>query len=177
MSEGRGRIHYENPFVTPVELREPARRLRGRMAAPVTIWTSGAGGARTGLTISSAVIAEGRPSLVLGLMNDTSDLFEAIQENGRFVVHVLEESHKVLADVFAGLRPSPGGMFSSLDTHESEWGPVLSDVPNRAFCRHTGSIEAGYQRLVQGAAERIELDDLERPLVYFRGRYRPLRAL
>ena len=172
-----GGIHYEDPFATPLEKREPWRRLRGRLAAPVTLWTSGGPDARTGLTISSIVIADGEPPLVLGLMKDTADLFTSIQETGRFVVHVAERDDRTLADRFAGLRPSPGGLFAGEEVEDTEWGPVLTRLVNRASCRLVGEVAAGYQRLVQGAIERIDLDELESPLVLFRGRYRSLGGL
>ena len=169
-----GGIHYEDPFVTPPERREPWRRLRGRLAAPVTIWTSGGPEAPAGLTISSLLIADGKPPVVLGLMNDTTDLYASIKETGTYVVHVTSQDQRVLADRFAGLRPSPGGIFSGLEVEASEWGPALAEFPNRASCRLVEEHAAGYQRLVTGALERIELDDLSAPLVYFRGRYRSL---
>ncbi|HWC31792.1 MAG TPA: flavin reductase family protein, partial [Actinomycetota bacterium] len=166
-----GGIHYEDPFATPVEKREPWRRLRGRLASPVTLWTSGSREARTGLTISSVVVADGQPPSVLGLMKDTSDLFASIQESGRFVVHVVERDDRALADRFAGLRPSPGGLFAGEEVEDSEWVPVLTRLVNRAYCRFVSERAAGYQRLVEGTIEQIDLDELESPLVLFRGRY------
>ena len=169
-----GEIHYDDPFATPQDKREPARRLRGRLAAPVSIWTSGESDARTGLTVSSLMVAEGKPSLVLGLISDTTDLYAAIKETGTFVVHVLDDTRRVLADQFAGLRPSPGGLFEGLDVEQTEWGPVIASLKNRARCRLLDEVESGFQRLVRGAIERIELEDLDGPLIYYRGRYRAL---
>ena len=167
-------VHYEDPFATPADKRVPARRLRGRLAAPVTVWTSGSSDARTGLTVSSLLVAEGKPSLVVGLIAETTDLFGTIQETGAFVVHILAASDRVLADRFAGLRPSPGGLFQDLDAKDSQWGPVLPAFSNRACCKFVDEIETGYQRLVRGSIERIDLEELDRPLVYYRGRYRTL---
>ncbi len=171
-----GGIHYEDPFATPAEKREPWRRLRGRLAAPVTLWTGGPPEARAGLTISSLVVADGDPPSVLGLMNQTTDLFAAIEETGAFVVHVLEDHDSALADRFAGLRPSPGGLFVDQDVTDSRWGPVLKARTNRAFCRLIDHSPAGYQRLVRGAIERIDVEELASPLVLFRGRYRALKT-
>ena len=173
---GEGGIHYEDPFATPAEKREPWRRLRGRLAAPVTLWTSGTPESRAGLTISSLVVADGDPPSVLGLMNDTTDLFAAITETGSFVVHVLERDDRLLADRFAGLRPSPGGLFVDQSVTDSQWGPVLTTIVNRACCRLLDHSLAGYQRLVRGAIERIDVEELHSPLVLFRGRYRVLES-
>lgn len=171
----QGHIHYENPFVTPIHQRDPVRRLRGRLAAPVTIWTTGSGASRSGLTMSSILVAEGEPSSVLGLVSDTTTLFEVIGETGTFVVHVIDEENHILADVFAGLRPAPGGMFEGLEVEDSDWGPVLTQFGNRAYCKVWDTTPAGYQVLVRGAIEELELAELTHPLTYFRGRYRSLR--
>jgi len=175
MGDDAGGVHYENPFVTPVDRRDPARRLRGRLASPVTVWTSGSVDAPVALTMSSILIADGDPPFVLGLLNDTTDLWASINLTGAFVVHLLEEQDDAVSDEFAGLRPSPGGPFSRLDVEDSEWGPVLTHKKNRAFCRLRASEAAGYQHSVKVEIERIELDELDSPLVLFRGRYRNLK--
>jgi len=35
------RVGGQPPFAVPAERRDPARRLRGRLVAPVTVWTAG----------------------------------------------------------------------------------------------------------------------------------------
>jgi 3-hydroxy-9,10-secoandrosta-1,3,5(10)-triene-9,17-dione monooxygenase reductase component len=167
-------VHYTDPFATPPQARTAARRFRGRLSAGVTIWTAGDPRSRVGLTISSMAVAEGSPSIALGLMNDTTDLWERIRETGTFVIHILTEGDREIADRFAGLRPSPGGVFSGLDVDDGDWGPVIGTLSERAYCRYLETSETGYQQLVRGEIERIELSELTRPLVYFRGRYRAL---
>lgn len=174
MTDPNRYVHYTDPFATPAEQRTPARRLRGRLASAVTVWTSGTASTRAGLTISSLVVAEGSPSVVMGLMTDTSSLWESIESTRAFVVHILAEDDRVIADRFAGLRPSPGGVFAGLDVDDTGWGPAVTAFADRVYCRFSGATEAGYQRLVTGEIERIELGDLAEPLVYFRGRYRGL---
>ncbi|MFN2557653.1 MAG: flavin reductase family protein [Nitriliruptorales bacterium] len=173
MDEPAGRIHFEHPFLTPLQERAPTRRFRGRLAAPVTVWTSGALTARGGLTVSSLLVAEGDPPLVLGLLSDVSELWAAMHESGAFVVHVLDHSQRALSERFALRTPAPGGLFSGLEVSESSWGPVLRDVPTRAYCRLQGASPVGYSSLVTGSIERLDLhEDFHDPLVYFRGHYR-----
>jgi flavin reductase (DIM6/NTAB) family NADH-FMN oxidoreductase RutF len=121
------------------------------------------------------MVAEGSPSIIVGLMNVTTDLYEAINETRAFVVHLLGERDRIIADRFAGLRPSPGGLFVGIEIEDGDWGPVMSAFPNRVYCRYLDATQAGYQELVTGEIERIELDDLVDPLIYFRGRYRALK--
>lgn len=170
----QGGVHADHPFETPQEQRDPARRFRGRLAAPVTVITAGEGDHRTGLTVSSLVVAEGDPSRIYFLLGSTTDLHYGIEETGKFVVHVLEEGHQAIADVFAGLRPSPGGRFAGLNVEQSEWGPVLADVGTRAYCTYEGGDEETFFIVAEGAIDKLDLADIEDPLVYFRGRYRSM---
>lgn len=172
MAESPGDIHDEHPFADPPEERDPARRFRGRMAAPVTIVTAGRPENRAGLTVSSLVVAEGEPSRVHFLVGSETDLFAALSETGSFVVHILAERHREVSDVFAGLRPSPGGLFARLEVEDGDFGPILVDIEDRAFCRVVDAAEDTFHVLISGAVEAIETSDLTDPLVYFRGAYR-----
>ena len=47
-----------NPFAGA---DDPVRRFRGRLGGAVSLWTTGEGAARTGLTVSSLMVANGEP--------------------------------------------------------------------------------------------------------------------
>ncbi|MEX0825273.1 MAG: flavin reductase family protein [Acidimicrobiia bacterium] len=164
-------IHDEHPFADPEDMRDPVRRFRGRLAAPVTVITAGGPGNHSGLTVSSLVVAEGEPSHVIFLCGTNTDLWSAIVASGHFIVHVLEESHREISDRFAGIRPSPGGLFAGLDPVDTDWGPLIPSVETRAFCRFSGHTETEIYALVDGIVDRVDLSDVSRPLQYFRGRY------
>lgn len=165
-------IHRDNPFVDDPDSRDPVRRFRGRLSAPVTIFTSGDQEDPTGLTVSSLMIIEGDPGYVEAVIGPTTDLWDLVEETGRFVVHVCTDEDRHMAEVFAGLRPSPGGIFTGLEVTQSEWGPVIDSLDNRAFCTFETSREIGYSGLVTGRIDRVEVTDLTNPLAYFRGGFR-----
>ena len=71
-----------DPFEGFADGPDRGRRLRGRLVAPVTVWTAGSGENRAGLTVSSCLVAEGEPAEVLGLIGDLTDLYAAILEAG-----------------------------------------------------------------------------------------------
>src|SRR5918997_543801 len=54
-------IHAGHPFATPEPERDPLRRWRGRMTAPVSVWAAGDGTGRVGWTLTAFVIADGEP--------------------------------------------------------------------------------------------------------------------
>jgi 3-hydroxy-9,10-secoandrosta-1,3,5(10)-triene-9,17-dione monooxygenase reductase component len=168
-------IHSDNPFVDDPDSRDPVRRFRGRLSAPVTIVTAGGEADRTGLTVSSLVIVEGEPGRVEVVVGPTTDLWDAAAGTGRFVIHVCTDEDRALTEVFAGLRPSPGGIFAGLEVNQSDWGPVIDRLTNRAYCTFEDRREVGYSGLISGTIDRVEVADLNRPLTYFRGRFHTLQ--
>lgn len=170
----QGGIHEEHPFQTPMTERDPVRRFRGRLTAPVTIVTSGRGPEATGLTVASMMIAEGDPAMVFLLVGPTTDLFHAMGATERFIVHVGSQRHREESDVFAGFRPQPGGLFARSEIEETDYGPKLLDFDNRLHARVISMEDASYSVLVTGAVDSIDLDDTDDPLVWYRGAYRSL---
>lgn len=167
-------IHADNPFSLPVDQRDPVRRLRGRLAAPVTVLTAESNDIRAGLTVSSFFVVEGDEALTAALVGTGTDFVDAAEASGTFVAHILTEDCHSLADIFAGIRPAPGGMFRGLDVETTDWGPRLSAVSNWAGCRLVERRPLGDQSLLVGAIEDLAVSDLSDPLVYFRGTYRQL---
>jgi 3-hydroxy-9,10-secoandrosta-1,3,5(10)-triene-9,17-dione monooxygenase reductase component len=166
------RIGMQHPFAVPPERRDPARRLRGRLVAPVTVWTAGQPPDGAGLTVSSVLVAGGQPARLLGLIDPTSALWQAMQESRAFVVHVLAVGDRPLADRFSDIRPPIRGAFDRLEVVESRWGPVLGGRRPRVACRLAGSVPVGHAELVEGLIEQLELPDLEDPLAYLHGSFR-----
>ena len=166
-------IHSEHPFLEPESSRDPARRLRGRLGGVVTLWTSGQGTGRAGLTVSSMMVAGGEPARVLALLDPDSDLFDALQENRRAVCQLLRWEHHHLADVFAGIAPAPGGPFRQARFEETEWGPVLASARTWVGLTLDAAEPVGWSVLVTCTVQNLVLGDEADPLVHRRGRYVP----
>lgn len=164
-------IHSDHPFVPPEGDRDPLRRLRGRLPAPVSVWSTGAGSERAGLTISSLLVADGEPGRVLGLVDADSDFWDA--DPSTWVVNVLGAEHRFLADAFAGTAPAPGGPFRLGSWTDSEWGPVLAGTAGWLGVRRADvePREAGWGLLVEAVVEHVEVGDAE-AMIHLRGRYR-----
>lgn len=170
-----GEIYEDvNPFATPEEDRDPVRRFRGRLAAPVTVITAGDAGDRTGMTVSSIMVSEGDPGQAHFLATPTADLCDVIDRTGRFVIHILGTDHRQISEIFAERQPSPGGLFAGVAFEDGAWGPVLTDVATRAFCLAATATVAGYSRLVSADIDHVEASALDDPLLYFRGNYRQI---
>ncbi len=142
----------DDPFGTPVDERRLDRRFRGRLVAPVTVWTAASLDRRAGLTVSSLLVAEGEPAEVLGLIDPLSELFDVLVERGAFVVHVLDHSDRRLAGMFAGEYPLDA--IEEVDLVQSELGPVLSGSRHTLGCRLAGSETVGFRCSCGDASRR-----------------------
>lgn len=164
-------IHDSHPFATPDDERDPVRRFRGRLSAPVTVVTAGSGERRTGLTVSSLMVADGEPGRVFFLCGHNTDLSDRVVETGGFVVHVLGWDDRHLADRFSGRMPSPGGLFVGIETSDGPRGPLIAGLPTRAECRLASATDVGWYLSIDGEVESVALGDPVAPLQYHRGRF------
>lgn len=167
-------IHGEHPFLPAESERSPVRRFRGRLASPVSLWTTQHAGRRAGLTVSSVLVADGDPGYVLGLLDPDSDLCEMLLKARTAVVALLGEPHRQLADAFGYVAPAPGGPFRLAEWTETEWGPAPAGVSAWAGGRLVPGEprEIGWAVQAQLEIEHVELrpDDVP-PVVHRRGRY------
>jgi flavin reductase (DIM6/NTAB) family NADH-FMN oxidoreductase RutF len=169
--EPGAQIHSVDPFATPEPDRSPVRRFRGRLAGAVTLWTAPG---PAGLTVSSTLVADGDPGCVLGLIDEESDLSDAVRTGGRFAVTVLGAGDQQLADRFAGVMPAPGGLFAGGAWTDTGFGPVPVGAGTWAGCRLASRRPCGWALLVEGIIDTVHLDSGPAPLMHFRGRYRRL---
>ncbi|MDI1461743.1 flavin reductase family protein [Catellatospora sp. KI3] len=164
-------IHDSDPFATPESARNPVRRLRGRFAMTVSLWTAPG---PAGLTVSSSLVADGEPGRLLGLVDDESELWPAIEAAGVFAVTPLGPANRQLADRFAGLMPAPGGLFRQEPWQETAYGPVPAGSATWVGCRLDGARPFGWGLLVEATLVEITLGPADPPLLHHRGRYATL---
>lgn len=178
-------IHSTDPFADPVN--EPARQLRGRLGARVTIWAAGKlhagtpsredadrrGEGAAGLTVSSMMTVPGDPWRVTGLVNVDSDLAEILADTGTLAISLLDGPDEEISETFSGALPSLGGPFRRGDWEDSPWGPHLKGR-TWAGVRIEGTRPLGWLLEVTGTLDRIEIADDPAPLHHVRGRYRTL---
>jgi 3-hydroxy-9,10-secoandrosta-1,3,5(10)-triene-9,17-dione monooxygenase reductase component len=164
-------IHSSDPFATPEQEKSAVRRLRGRLASAVTLWTAPG---PAGLTVSSMMVADGEPGRVLGLVDEESDFYDAVQRSRVFAVTPLGPEDQQLADRFAGLMPAPGGLFAAGAWTATEYGPLPRSAGTWAGCRLTDDRTVGWSQLVEATIQVVRTDAVPVPLLHFRGRYHRL---
>ena len=165
-------IHDGFPFPTD---EDPVRRLRGRLGGQVSLWTTGSGADRAGLTISSLLVVGGEPALVIGAIDPDSDLADEIEVGSTAVVQLLSWQQRDLAEAFAGTAPAPGGPFRRASWRDTAWGPRAEEATAWAGVRVRSLEPQGWSLLVTADIEQVELGDDTAgggPLLHRRGRYR-----
>lgn len=160
-------IHQENPFAEPPD---PVRRFRGRIGGAVSLWTAGEGADRTGLTVSSVMVANGDPAAVVGLLDPDSDLYAGLVATGRGVVQLLSWADRDLAEAFGGVAPAPGGPFRLGSWEQTPSGPALAGRTH-ARVRYVESRDIGWSTLVVAEIEEVVIAEDPTPLEHRRGRY------
>jgi flavin reductase (DIM6/NTAB) family NADH-FMN oxidoreductase RutF len=166
-------IHSTHPFADPEP--DPVRRFRGRLGGAVTLWTTGEGASRSGLTISSLVVANGETASILALVDPDSDFLEGVRETGRCVVQGLSWSDRALAEMFAGSAPAPGGAFTHAAFEQTEWGPRLVSATSWAFAAPVDERVVGWSVVLTCEVEEAGVrDETEPALGHRRGRFFPL---
>lgn len=164
-------IHAEHPF-TGHEPSDEVRRLRARLGGVVTLWTTGEGESRAGLTVSSVMVARGDEGRVLCLVDPLSEFAEEFDRTGRAVVQLLRWSHREVADAFAGLSPAPGGPFRVAPFEQHSHGPRLLSAGTWAAVEREAATEVGWSTLCTTRIVELHVDTEADPLVHRRGRYR-----
>lgn len=167
-------IHSSHPFAPPPEDRAAARRLRGLLPSPVTVWTSAADTHRDGWTISSFLVANGDPAELVALVSGDAEWWDLFRETSRAVVNVLAQGHGQVADVFARTAPSPGGVFRTGEWEAADDGPRLASA---AAWIGVGLIDpnpepAGWGLLVRARIDWVEIAEGVPALEHRNGRYR-----
>jgi flavin reductase (DIM6/NTAB) family NADH-FMN oxidoreductase RutF len=139
----------------------------------VSLWTTGAGSDRAGLTVSSLLVAAGEPSFVLGLIDPDGDLADRLRGDGAgCVVQLLDWRHRDVAERFAGQLPAPGGLFAADDWVETDFGPRLADVETWVGCVVDDLRDVGWSLEVRCRIESATIGAADEPLLHRRGRYR-----
>jgi flavin reductase (DIM6/NTAB) family NADH-FMN oxidoreductase RutF len=162
-------IHGEHPF-RPADSDE-VRRLRARVGATVSLWTSGEGDDAAGLTVSSYVVVNGEPGRIVGALDPDADLTERLTANGRAVVQLLAWRDRDLAEMFGGTMPAPGGPFGQAEFVATPYGPRLARATTWAHCSLESSAPTGWSDLVTLTIDEVAVGEADW-LVHEGGRFR-----
>lgn len=140
------------------------------MTGVTVVTTRDPDGEPAGLTVNSFSSLSLDPPLVLFSVGKSSNTFEAFGTDNGFVIHVLAQDQRDIADQFA---TKDTDRFDGID-----WSPGFDDLPVLDGCLATFECsrehvyEGGDHLILVGRIERLWVGERERPaLGYFRSRY------
>ncbi|HMA37521.1 MAG TPA: flavin reductase family protein [Chloroflexia bacterium] len=146
------------------------RRVMGSFASGVTIVTTlDAAGRPRGFTASGMSSLSLDPRLLLVCVNTNSATLTAIQARQAFVVNILAEAQRELAQRFASRLEA--AKFNGISWQPGTTGlPVLEGALAHAECQVFRIYEGGDHVIILGEVVAAAAGDAV-PLLYFRGRY------
>jgi 3-hydroxy-9,10-secoandrosta-1,3,5(10)-triene-9,17-dione monooxygenase reductase component len=140
----------------------------------VSVITAGAGEARTGLTVTSAISLSVDPPTMLVCVNRNASAWPIIQRERHYCVSILDARHREIADRFAGR----GGVTGSARYEGARWRQFatgasgLEDALAVIDCRVEEIIERYSHGIIIGSVQSVHLGGGGEALVYGHGRYR-----
>jgi 3-hydroxy-9,10-secoandrosta-1,3,5(10)-triene-9,17-dione monooxygenase reductase component len=162
---------YQPPLIPALgTFREAMRHLVGG----VSVITAGAGEARTGLTVTSAVSLSVDPPTMLVCVNRNASAWPIIQRERHYCVSILDARHQEIADRFAGR----GGVAGSARYEGARWRQFatgasgLEDALAVIDCAVEEIIERHSHGIIIGSVQSVHLGGGAEALVYGHGRYR-----
>ena len=157
----------------PATFKDAMRHLVGG----VSVITAGAGEARTGLTVTSAISLSLDPPTMLVCVNRDASAWPVIQRERHYCVNILDSRHQDLADRFAGRNGVngaaryEGARWRQFAT--GAWG--LEDALAVVDCAVEEIIERHSHGIIIGAVKSVHLGGGSEALVYGHGSYRALK--
>jgi len=130
-----------------------------------------------GMTANSLTSVSLDPLLILVCVDHNARLLTYLQQQRRFGVNILKDTQQRISEYFAKPQQDPeeevqlGVRFGWTSTGI----PLLEDALAHLACRVVAQYSSGDHTIFVGEVESLELKEGE-PLLYHRGKYRPLSA-
>jgi flavin reductase (DIM6/NTAB) family NADH-FMN oxidoreductase RutF len=152
---------------------EEFRHALSRFSSGVTVVTTrNASGHPYGITVSAFCSVSLLPPMILVCVEKITASHAAIKEAGAFVVNVLREEQRTLAEHFAA---PAADKFGNVDTSDNARGmPVILDALANIECRLAHVYDGGDHSIFVGAVEAVTTGEGV-PLIYSQGDYAGLR--
>lgn len=149
-----------------------------RLAATVTIVTTGQGPSRRGFTATAVCSVSMMPPRLLVCVNQSAEAHPLILQHASFCVNLLGESQRSLAESFAAVDGSKGvARFGDGEWMELATGaPALSTALACIDCSLFQAIESGTHTIVIGDVRGVHLNATEAPLLYYDRQFRKLAS-
>lgn len=155
----------------PAELAAAFKGAMRRLAATVTVISTGDGGERQGMTATAVTSVTADPPAILVCVNQSASLHPVMTNGTRFCVNLLNNAHADVAGAFGG-RLQGAARFSAGDWSDNDKGvPFLTDAQANIFCTVDALMIYGTHTIFVGKVDSVRLFGDIAPLIYQDGRY------
>jgi flavin reductase (DIM6/NTAB) family NADH-FMN oxidoreductase RutF len=154
---------------------ERFRKTLSKFATGVTIITLKNRDGVHGLTVNAFSAVSLEPPLVLICIQKDGASHSFLSQAEHFVVNILAEDQKDLADRFASSRFSSEERFQGLRCGATKQGiPILHNTLGYLECRVVNEVDAGDHTVFFGEVEQAETYQGNGPLLFYDSQYRRL---
>lgn len=152
---------------------ERLRQLMGHWATGVAVVTSRDETGPRGATTNALTSLSLDPLLMLVCLDRSSNTLEAVRASGRFCINVLAADQEEIARRFA-TKVSGEEKVAGVPQEQVEGVPVLGGALAWLVCELERELDGGDHAILLGRPLETGADPDADPLVFYRGRYRPL---
>ncbi|MCF4165171.1 flavin reductase family protein [Zavarzinia compransoris] len=142
-----------------------------RLAATVTVVTTGAGGEHQGMTATAVTSVTADPPALLVCVNQSASMHPSLETGTRFCVNLLNESHAEVAGAFGGKLQGPERFTAGHWAVNDHGVPYLTDAQANIFCLVDALMIYGTHTIFVGKVDDVRLFGDIAPLIYQDGRF------
>jgi flavin reductase len=149
-----------------------------RLAATVTIISTGSTEHRYGMTATAVTSLSMDPPSLLVCVNRNASIHEPIRDEGRFCINLLGLTHQSHCSIFSGKEKGEERFrYGAWLTHDGV--PYLADAQANIFCDVDGAMEYGSHTIFIGRVGNCLVRGEAEPLIYVDGHFsdRPVREM
>lgn len=152
------------------DIREDFFSAMRRLAASVTIITTGTADKQAGLTATAVCSLSADPPSLIACVNREAGAHDLIASSGRFAINLLSADQEELAMLFADPQRAKT-RFEQAAWHADNHGvPLLEGTAANIICRLERAVEAFTHTIFIGVVEDIHLNKSS-PLLYGTGSF------
>ena len=154
------------PALDAQQLRQAYSRLA---AGTCVVTTTGADGAKIGLTVSAVTSVSIEPPMMLVCINSKSRAISALEGGAPFVINLLSRSQEAIGMQFASREPDK---FAGIAHYTTDSGALyLTDTLANIECIPHEIVQAGDHLVIIGLVTDVQIGADAPPLVFFRSRF------
>ncbi len=155
----------------PADLANAFKAAMRRLAATVTVVTTGTAEARHGMTATAVTSVTMNPPALLVCVNQSASLHPVMATGTRFCINLLHTRHADVASAFGGKLTGPDRFKSGAWSQNEYEVPYLIDAQANLFCRVDALMLYGTHTIFVGRVDEVRLHGEIAPLIYQDGRY------